>query len=87
MLVHAILQRPEIATASMFKTERVHCVWITDGVLKVLYESGDFPGPDHLGVTTTKYIKNQEVVQAYLKCNECIPHFKTKIDMNLSSNC
>ena len=78
-----LLWRPEIATTSMFKAEKVHCVWITDGVLKVLYESDDFPGPDHLGVTTTKDIRNQEVVQEYLECNECIPQFKTTTDMNL----
>lgn len=67
----------------MFKAEKVHCVWMTNGVLKVLYESGDFSGPDHLGVTTTQHIKNPEVVQEYLERNDCIPHFKTKTDMNL----
>ena len=48
-----ILTTPEIAAVSMFKAEKFHCVWMMDGVYKVrvLYESGDFPEPDHLGVT------------------------------------
>ena len=49
---------------------------MTDGVLKVLYESDSFPGPDHLGVTTTtEYISNQKLVKQYLERNDCIPHF------------
>ena len=39
--------------ASMFKAVKIDCIWMTDGVFKVLHESDSFPGPDHLGVTTT----------------------------------
>ena len=56
---------------------------MTDGVLKVLYESESFPGPDHLGVTTTTYISNQELVKQYLEYNDYVPHFQTKVDMTL----
>ena len=28
--------------ASMFKAEKIHCKWMTHGVLKVLYESDSF---------------------------------------------
>ena len=69
------------ASFELFHAEKIHCVWLKDGVIKVLYECSKFPGPDHLGVTTRDFIKNQNLVDEYLESNNYIPHFTTNIDM------
>lgn len=60
--------------------DKIHCVWLKDGVTKVLFECDKFPGPDHLGVATRSLIENQTLVDQYLLNNDFVPHFTTNID-------
>ena len=61
--------------------DKIHCVWISDGDIKVLFESRDFTGPEHLGSAEINFIINRELVFKYLDNIEYIPHIQTMVTM------
>ena len=64
-----------------YVAEKVHCVWLSDGDLHVLFESKMFEGPDHLGCALVGSISNKELVQEYLDTMVSIPHIERLITM------
>ena len=64
-----------------FFAERVHCVWLSDGEMNVLFECKEFAGPDHLGSAPLELICNKEVVQQYLDKMKYIPHIQRTVTM------
>jgi len=59
-------------------SEKIHCVWLSDGELQVLFHCKE---TDSLLSTHVKHISNQTLVQDYLDQIEFIPHFKRIITM------
>ena len=74
------------ASHQLYVAEKVHCVWLADGDVHVLFESKMFEGPDHLGCALVETISNKEVVQEYLKTMVSIPHIERHITMVPVSN-
>ena len=66
------LQGPYVA-------EKVHCVWLNNGEMNVLFECKRFDAPDFLGSMPIECIKNKELVDEYLINTEYIPHIKSVI--------
>lgn len=64
-----------------FFAEKVHCVWLSDGEMNVLFECKEFAGPDHLGSAPLEFICNKEVVQQYLDKMKYIPHIQRMVTM------
>lgn len=60
---------------------KVHCVWLVDGEMKVLFESKDSGGPESLASAPIDMVRNKELVQQYLDNMEHIPHIKRTITM------
>ena len=56
--------------------DKVHCVWMADGELNVLFECREVLITAHL-----EDITNKEVVLEYLAKTEYIPHIQTTITM------
>ena len=65
----------------LYFAEKVHCVWLSNGEMNVLFECKQFKGPHFLGSMPIKCIKNKEVVKEYLVQKEFIPHIKTLLTM------
>ena len=42
--------------------EKVHCVWLSDGEMKVLFETKELPRPDNLQAVPFQFISNKELV-------------------------
>ena len=63
----------------LFIAEKIHCVWLADGEVNVLFKCKKFEGPDHLGAATIEAISNKELVQ--LNTMTCIPHIERLITM------
>ena len=61
--------------------EKVRCVWLSDGELKVLFETKDQPAPGNLKTVHIESISNKEIVDEYLSKTEFIPHIQTVITM------
>ena len=61
--------------------EKVHCVWLSDGEMKVLFETKELPRPDNLRAVPFQFISNKELVTEYLTKTEYIPHIRTVITM------
>ena len=61
--------------------EKIHCVWLADGEVHVLFECKEFEGPDHLGSASIQAIQNKELVQQYLDTMKYIPHIERIITM------
>ena len=57
--------------------EKIHCVWLSNGEMNVLFECKHFDAPDFLGTVPVECIKNKELVNEYLVQTEYIPHIKT----------
>lgn len=60
---------------------KVHCVWLVDGEMKVLFEAKDSGGPENLASAPIDQVMNKELIQQYLDSTEHIPHFKRIITM------
>jgi hypothetical protein len=60
---------------------KVHCVWLVDGEMKVLFESKDSRGPESLASAPIDMVVNKELIQQYLDSMEHIPHIKRTITM------
>ena len=58
---------------------KVHCVWLTNGELQVLFECNE--GPNQLEATPVCFVKNKELVQEYLDQRKHIPHIQRTITM------
>lgn len=65
--------------------EKVHCVWMSDGELTVLFESKGLPEPHNLKTARVQYVRNKEVVSEYLAKTAYIPHIQTVITMEPTS--
>ena len=79
-----------IITLHMFLLQRyvadkIHCVWLADGEMNVLFECKDFQGPDHLGAAPVELISNKELVQKYLDETEYIPHIQRVVTLESTS--
>lgn len=61
--------------------EKIHCVWLADGEVHVLFECKEFEGPDYLGSASIEAIQNKELVQQYLDTMKYIPHIERTITM------
>lgn len=61
--------------------DKVHCVWLVDGVVKVLFECKQFQGPEQLGSAPIDLVLNKELIQEYLDNTEHIPHIRRVITM------
>lgn len=61
---------------------KIHCVWLSDGELQVLFECKE---TDNLLSMHVKYISNKILVQEYLNQTDFIPHFKRIITMELTA--
>ena len=66
---------------SLYIVEKVHCVWLADGEIIVLFESKQFDEPDHLGAVPIELIHNKELVRDYLDKIEYIPHIKRTVTL------
>ena len=64
-----------------YVAEEIHCVWLSDGEMKVLFKCKEFTPPDYLGAKPIECIKNKELVDAYLAQTDYIPHIKTLLTM------
>ena len=64
-----------------YVADKVHCVWLADGEMLVLFECKEFAGPDHLGSAPIELISNKEVVQKYLDTMTYIPHIRKTVTM------
>ena len=56
--------------------DKIHCVWLADGEMRVLFESKEFDGPEQLGCAPINLVVNKELIQEYLEKMEHIPHVK-----------
>ena len=61
--------------------EKVHCMWLSDGEMKVLLETKALPSPDNLQAVPFQFVSNKELVKEYLAKTEYIPHIRTVITM------
>ena len=61
--------------------DKVHCVYLVDGDLKVLFESKQFKGPEQLGTAPIGLVLNKELIQEYLDSMESIPHIRKTVTM------
>ena len=64
-----------------YNVDKVHCVWLSDGEMKVLFERKGLPEPDNLKAAHVQFVRNKEMVTEYLKKTEFIPHIQTVITM------
>lgn len=64
---------------------KTHCVWLTDGEIKVLYDCKQFDEPDHLGAARIELFHKRELVQEYLDKMKYIPHIKRTVTMEPSA--
>ena len=64
-----------------YVAEKVHCVWLSNGEMNVLFECKHFDAPDYLGSMPVECIKNKELVDEYLMETDYIPHIKTHLTM------
>ena len=65
-----------------YTVEKVHCVWLLDGEMKVLFETKALPSPDNLRAVPFQFVSNKELVTEYLAKTEYIPHIRTVITCN-----
>ena len=62
--------------------EKVHCVWLCDGELQVIFEcKGSSDRHENLLSMYIKFISNKNLVQEYLDAMQFIPHFKKVVTM------
>ena len=61
--------------------DKVHCVWITDGEMNVLFSEKN----DNLKTTRIKFVRNKEMVLEYLSKMDYIPHIRTVVTMEPTS--
>ena len=66
--------------------EEIHCVWLSNGEMNVLFKCKQFDAPDFLGTMAIECIKNKELVDQYLDQTEYIPHIKTLLTMDKAKN-
>lgn len=64
-----------------YVADKVHCVWLVDGEMKVLFQCKEFEGPEQLGSTPIHMVLNKELVQEYLDNTEHIPHIRKTITL------
>lgn len=60
---------------------KVHCVWLVNGELQVLFESVS-DGSINLEAAPVHSVKNKEIVQEYLDRKKHIPHIQKMITMH-----
>ncbi len=68
--------------------EKVHCVWISDGEMNVLFESkssSEADATENLKTAHIQSVTNKEMVMEYLAKMEYIPHIQTVITMEPAS--
>ena len=56
--------------------EEIHCVFLFNGEMNVLFKCKQFDASDFLGTMPIECIKNKELVDQYLDQTEYIPHIK-----------
>lgn len=61
--------------------DKVHCVWLADGEMKVLFQCKQFEGPEQLGSAPIDLVANKELIQEYLDSTEHIPHIRRVVTM------
>lgn len=64
-----------------YVAEKVHCVWLSDGEVQVLFECKGASNPENLLSVHIDYISNKSLVQEYLDQMQFIPHFKRTVTM------
>ena len=64
--------------------EKVHCVWLSDGEMKVLFETKELPRPR---AVPSQFVSNKELVAEYLAKTGYIPHIRTVITTELLLHC
>ena len=65
-------------SSQCYVADKIHCVWLVDGEMKVLFEYKEFEGPEQLamGSAPIDLVINKELIQEYLDNTEHIPHIK-----------
>ena len=61
-----------------YVADKVHCVWLVDEEMKVLFDCKDFEGP---GSASINAVVNKELIQEYLDTTEHIPHIRKVITL------
>lgn len=59
-----------------FIAEKIHCVWMTNGVISVLFDCQGFTGLEKLQSAPLDCIINKRLVREYLDKVGCIPSIK-----------
>ena len=61
--------------------DKIHCVWLSDGEMKVLFECKEFDAPYHIGLVHLEFISNEELVKEYLDKVDHILHIQRIVEM------
>ena len=56
--------------------DKIHCVWIADGEMNVLFEKNS-----DLKAARIEFVRNKQMVLDYLSKTEYIPHIQTVITL------
>lgn len=64
-----------------YVADKVHCVYLVDGEMKVLFECKQFKGPEQLGSAPIDLVLNKELIQEYLDSMGSIPHIKKTVTL------